>query len=161
VIEVQPDADSFRRVARALADEGDGKELRSQLVRDLRAIMEPAAEEARANVMGLHSGGLPHAGESLRTAVAAGVKVVVRLGNNPVVGIKASKRGMPRGFVNAPKRLNARKGWRHRVFGRDVWVTQVGVPEWFDRPIQRRYKQFQEAVEKALEDVARRIDRKA
>jgi hypothetical protein len=161
VIEVHPDEDSFRRVARALADEGDGKELRRQLIRDLRAIMQPAADEAKANVMGMRSGGLPHAGEPLRSAVAAGVKVVVRLGRNPAVAIKASRNGMPRNFRNAPKRLNERKGWRHKVYGRDVWVTQMGAPEWFDKPIRRRRKHMERAVEKALEDVARRIDRKA
>ena len=158
---VEPDTESFRRVARALADEGDGKELRRELVANLKAIMEPAAEEARANIMGMRSGGLPHAGEQLRSAVAAGVKTYVRTGHNPHVGIKASKRGMPRGFVNAPKRLNEAKGWRHKVFGRDVWVTQIGVPGWFDRPIQRRRKQYERAVQQALENVAKRIDRKA
>jgi hypothetical protein len=161
VIQIEPDEASFRRVARALADEGDGKELRAELVRNLKAVVEPAAEEARANILGMRSGGIPHAGESLRSAVAAGITTYVSLGKNPAVGIKASKRNLPRGFVNAPKRLNSRKGWKHRVFGRDVWVTQLGAPEWFDRPIERRRKQYERAVEKALEDVAHRISRKA
>lgn len=158
---VEPDRASFDRVTRALEDERDGKKLKAQLVSDLEDIVQPAVEEARSNVMAYQTGGLPHEGEPLRSAVAAGVSSYVRLGDHPVVGIEASKTGMPRKFANAPKRLNERRGWRHPVYGTGKWVTQLGAPGWFDDPIQRRMEKYKKAVQKALQDVADRISRKA
>lgn len=158
---VEPDKASFERVIRALDDEKDGKKLKAELVRNLEDALQPAVEEARSNVMAYQTGGLPHEGEPLRSAVAAGVSAYVRLGDKPIVGIEAKKTGMPRGFANAPKRLNERRGWRHPVFGTGKWVTQLGAPGWFDDPIQRRKATYKKAVQKALQGVADRISRKA
>lgn len=160
-IDVEPDQESFNRVIRALRREEDGSKLSRDLVANLKAVMEPAAAEARSNVMAIQSGGLPHAGEPLRSVVAAGVHTYVRTGKNPVVGLEAKKTGLPRNFANAPKRLNSRKGWRHPVFGTGRWVTQRGDPDWFDRPIDQRRDEYRRAVEKALQSVADRIGRGA
>lgn len=158
---VEPDQVSFERVIHALDSEGDGKRLQAQLAHDLHQIMEPAASEAKSNVMSIQTGGSIHEGEPLRPAIAAGVKTYVQLGEKKVVvGIEADQI-QTRGFVNAPKRFNESRGWRHPVFGSDRWVTQRGAPGWFDKPIQRRQAQLKKAVQKALQDVADRISRKA
>jgi hypothetical protein len=159
-VSVEPDKESFERVIRALDNEADGKKLIAQLGRDLHAIMEPAAAEARSNVMAYQTGGLPHAGEPLRPAVASAVHTYVELGEHKaVVGLEADKI-RTRKFFNAPKRLNERKGWRHPTFG-GKWVTQMGAPGWFDRPVQRRQAQLKKAAQKCLQDVADRISRRA
>jgi len=158
---VEPDKASFERVILALESESDGKKLEAELVQNLRDILEPAVAEAKSAVMAVSSGGIPHAGTPLGSAVAAGVDTYVRLGKNPMVGIEAKNTGMPRGFKNAPKRLDSRKGWRHPVFGTDKWVLQMGAPGWFEDAITKRQDKYRKAVEQALQHVADRIARKA
>ena len=74
------------------------------------------------------------------------------------VSVKARKSGMPRGFANAPKRINAQK-FRHPVFGKDRWVEQVGAPGFFDHPLQRDHVAYRAACVRAIEDMADRISR--
>lgn len=155
---IEADRRSFARVERALRDEADGRELRRDLADNLHSALEPAVGAVRAAVMSMATGGLPHAGEPLRVAVAAGVQVEVQLsGRAAGARIVATKHGMPRGFAQAPKRLNARRGWRHKVYGRDVWVRQVGAPGWFDDTLRRGQERYRTAVRVALDRVARRI----
>lgn len=160
-IEVRADQTSFNRVARALRRESDGRELRADLARNIHTALKPAVGEVRSALMSMASAGLPHVGEPLRQAVAARVRSDVRLGG-PAAGarIRVGKTGMPRGFRNAPKRLNSR-GWRHRVYGRDVWVTQIGQPGWFDDTLQHGQARYRVAVQKAMEDSAERVARGA
>jgi hypothetical protein len=74
--------------------------------------------------------------------------------------MRTRRRG-PRGFDNAPKALNNPKGWRHRVFGRDVWVEQRATPtEWFDRATRRRHEQLRDAVLETMQRMAERLARK-
>lgn len=161
MIEVEADQRSFDRAARALSDESDGRELRRDLAADLRDAVQPIVDEQRARVMAIHSGGLPHDGEPLREAVAAGVHTDIRFGGHSAgVRIRASSRGMPRNFRTAPKRLN-QSSWIHRVFGRDVWVEQVGAPNWFDEPPQRHQSRARRAVERAIEKSIRRVSRRS
>jgi len=155
-VEVRADASSFGRVARSLDEESDGEHLRKDLVEGFRAALEPAVDEVRGALMQMASGGLAHAGEPLRLAVAQ--HVVVSVGRRSAA-IRALKTGMPRGFWNAPKRLNQRQ-FRHRVYGRDVWVTQVGAPGWFDDTLQRNQTRYRVAARRALDDMADRIGRK-
>jgi hypothetical protein len=72
--------------------------------------------------------------------------------------VKAFKTRNVRGFPNAPKRTNRAGGWRHPVFGnREVWITQHGKVDWFDRSFQGREGHYKAAVEAAMENMARRI----
>jgi len=156
-------ADDLRDVATALRYEEDGLRLRRALASELRQAVAPAVTQARAEVMSIGSAGLAEKGEPLRNAVARGVRASARLsGDKAGVRVAASKKGMPRGFRNAPKRLNRAGGWRHPVFGnREVWVHQIGKPGWFDDPLQARKAQYRAAAAKVVRDTADRIQRGA
>lgn len=155
---MEVDAEALRALGRALRAEADGKQLRRDLIRELKEPLKPAVAEIRSGVMSLSSSGLPHAGESLRRGVARRITTEVKLsGKFPGVRVKARKTPGLRQFANAPKRLNSPKGWRRRVFGRDVWVTQIGKPHYFDDPLQGRKQVFRRAVEQAMERTAGRI----
>lgn len=156
---MEVDEKDLARLVVALRAEADGKQLGRELARELKAIAEPALQAARGALMSMASSS--HVLPGLRQTVAARTTIRVRLsGKHPGVLIRASKSGMPRGFNNAPKRLNAR-GWRHTVFGDDgVWVTQRGRPGWFDDTIPRFQDVARRAAAKALDDVARRIDQR-
>jgi hypothetical protein len=60
------------------------------------------------------------------------------------------------------KRTNRASGWRHPVYGnRENWVHQRGKLEWFDRAFRGREGMYKQAVEQAMEDMARRIASRA
>lgn len=158
---IEPDHRTFQRVARALEDEADGREWAADMATELHAILEPAVYEVRGALMGMSTGGLDHAGEPLRQAVAANVEALVRFdGKRPGARIRAKRTEQLRGFANAPQRLNSRRGWRHPLFGNyDQWVTQVGAPGWFDDTLRRLRPRLRRAAEEVLRDRARRIAR--
>lgn len=159
---IEPDARQFTRVARALQDEASGDEWTQELASDLHAALEPGVTAVRSAVMGMATGGLPHAGEGLRQAVAAQVESIVRT-SGPRAGarIRAGKPAV-RGFRNAPARLNSLRGWRHPVFGDyDTWVHQTGAPDWFDGTLRRLRPALRAAAEKALDKRAQRISRRS
>lgn len=154
---IEVDETSLTRVVEALRAESDGSGLNRDFVRELREAVEPAAAAARSAILSMGVSGLHHSDPGLRTSIAERVKVDVHLGNHPSVAIRVSKTGMPRGFSNAPKRTNARKGWRHQVFGQDVWVSQRGKPGWFDDTIPKFQPAAERRAARALEKVAERI----
>jgi hypothetical protein len=155
---IEVDERSLARLVAALNSESDGRELGHDLVRELTAVAEPALNAARASLMSMASES--HALPGLRATVARHTRIRVRLsGKHPGVSIRADKSGMPRGFDNAPKRLNSARGWRHMVFGdANTWVTQRGKPGWFDDTISTFKPAARRAAQRALDDVARRID---
>jgi len=154
---IEVDQKSLTALTSALRKEADGKELTRDLVKMLTVAVSPAAAAARTAIHSMSSQGKT-VGPGLRSAVAARVAVQVRTGGrSPGVAIRARKAGMPRGFRNAPKRLNARK-WRHQVYGNpDVYTTQTGRPGWFDATIARHRAAAIKAAEKAMDGMARRI----
>lgn len=154
---VEVDPKSLIRLTTALDAEADGKELTRDLVRGLVAAAEPAKEEARAAILAMPSRGSWEE-PGLRATVASRVMVRVKLRQGSVA-VRAYKTGMPRGFNNAPKRLNSRKGWRRPVYG-GQWVHQLGKPGWFDDAMDRHLGQARRAANDAMDDVAKRIDRK-
>ncbi|MER7002205.1 hypothetical protein ABT297_04040 [Dactylosporangium sp. NPDC000555] len=158
---IEPDRRSFARVAHALDEEADGERLRRDLVAGFEEILDDVMREQKAGLMGMSSAGLPHAGEPLRTAIADRMEVQIKLsGRSAGARIVAHRRGLPRGFGNAPKRTNARS-WRHRVYGRDVWVTQIGAPGWFDDPVKAHRTRYRAAARRVLVDMSQRIARGA
>lgn len=163
---VEVDQGDLTRLVTALNAEADGKGLRRDLVAGLKAAVEPAARQAQASILSMPTGGAAQPGGlvretgSLRTAVAAAVTTQVRTSGSRagVFGI-AGKTGMPRGFVNAPKRLNSAR-WRHPVLGTGQWVWQVGKPRWFDDPMDAARPAAQAAAQQALDAVADRIQQR-
>lgn len=155
------DSEDLRDLARALSAETNGKALRRDLAKNLRAALEPAKVEVRANLMSMASAGVPVDGPPLRTAILKNMKADARLtGRSAGARLRIRKKGMPRGFNNAPKRLNRKAGWRHKVWGRDVWVQQFGKPDYFDDATTRRRGEYRRAVIAAMNECARRIARK-
>lgn len=157
--EVTMDKASERRVLRGLDGEKSGRRLREDLAKEFDEALGPAQDEVKGALFAMSDGGLPTAGEPLRQAVAAHIITDVHLGANSArVSIRALKDGMPRDFWNAPKRLNQRS-WRRRVYGRDVWVTQIGAPGWFDDTLHRHETRYRLAARRALDKMAERIGR--
>lgn len=156
-IELTVDQRALQALARAARAESDGKALRRDLIRTLRAPADAVVSEIQAGVMSAPGGG-SHAGVPLRSTVARNIRSEVRLsGRNTGVRIRAKRTPGVRGFAQAPKRLNSPKGWRHRVFGRDVWTVQYGKPQYFDDPPKAHRAEFRAAVVTAMRAMAERI----
>ena len=160
-VEVVPPRRQMDSLARALDREANGQQFARDLSTNIHEALQPLVTTVQGAVLGMSTGGLPHGGQPLRTAVAQQVESYVRLsGKSPGAGVRVRKYGMPRGFNNAPRRLNARKGWRHPVFGNtNVWVHQVGEPGWFDDNTTRFAGRYRVAVKRAMDDMAERIAR--
>ncbi|MFG2276974.1 hypothetical protein ACGFNY_45365 [Streptomyces chartreusis] len=150
-------------LVRALRAEEDGKQLRKDLAKNMREALKPGAAEAKSSIMAMPTQAARPVTPALRTAIAKKIRPEVKLGGRwSGARVKAFKTKNIRGFPNAPKRTNRAGGWRHPVFGnRDVWVTQHGKRDWFDDAFKGREGIYREAVEQAMEDMARRIANRA
>lgn len=150
------DQRNLQRAAIALKAEVDGKTLRSELMRDLRRVADPLVQELKSSIetAPTHSAFL---GEPLRQGIADKIKPIVRLtGRSTGVSIRAMKTPGIRRFSGAARAFN-KPGFRHRVFGKNVWVPQVGKPGWFDRTTEAKKEEFATAVRSAVEALAKRI----
>jgi hypothetical protein len=159
LVEVDTTTDGFRELAWRLGLEVDGKRLQRDLAGKLRAALEPAKGAALASLASIPSKGLSQA-EPLRAAIAGQMVVSARL-SGTMAGARVRVKKGPARFRSAPKRLNRRGGWRHRVYGRNVWVHQVGKPDWFDGPMKAGREGYRRAVHAAMQDAAGRITRGA
>jgi hypothetical protein len=154
---IEVDRRSLTLLVRALRREADGKAMARDLIKEQRVVAQPALEAVRAAILSMPS--ISTVAPGLRQTVARKTRISVRTtGRRAGVSIRALKTGMPREFKNAPKRLNARQGWRHPVFGnRDRWVSQVGKPGWFDDTLTAQRPAIIRAVSRVLEHAANRI----
>lgn len=153
--------DGLAALVRAIRAEEDGKQLRKELAANMRDALKPGAQQAKDSIMGMVS--LHGAAPALRTSIARKIRPEVKLGGRwSGARVKVFKTKNIRGFPNAPKRTNRASGWRHPVYGnRDVWTHQRGKLEWFDRAFRGREGLYKQAVEQAMEDMARRIANRA
>lgn len=159
------DQRALKAVMKAIRQEEDSKQLRKDLVGDIKDALTPLQEKVRASILSMESGGLGHEGGGLEEAIAEKIVIEVRTGGRATgAGLKAKRKGMPRGFEHAPRRTNAKK-WRHPVYPRvtsggvavDVWVDQVGKPRWFDDTIRDNRTEFTEHIRAAIVKMARRL----
>lgn len=150
-------------LVRAIRAEADGKELRKELAKNMREALKPAAVEAKNAIMAMPTSGIMPTAPALRTSIARKIRPEVKLGGRwSGARVKAFKTKNVRGFPNAPKRTNRAGGWRHPVWGdREKWVQQEGKIDWFDDAFKGREGRYKEAVEQAMEDMARRIVNRA
>lgn len=149
---------ALQELARALKEHEDGKKIRRELAKNLREALQPAITQIKAGLWGVGSGDIKPDGEPLRTAVAKNIKAEARLtGRSTGARVRAKKTPHVRGFANAPKRLNRRKGWRHPLFGHNIWVQQMGNPGYFDDPLQERRDDYRKAILQVMEDTAKKI----
>lgn len=152
--------DKLESVVLALQQEEDGKQLKRDLGQQLKEAVEPALPIIRGELMAM--GGSVVAEPGLRTSVASAMSTRVRYsGSSPGVRVAISRKGMPRGFTDAARRINQGE-WGHPVFGRaGSEVTQRGAYQFFDRPLQDRKEEMRRAVEQALDQLAERLSRRA
>ena len=159
----QQDLVSLRAVMRA---ESDGKKLEAELRTAFKTALAEIVPEIQRGVLEYHNAGLSvESGgslggdrDSLGEAVAAGVKVGVSLsGRLTGARIYISKKGMPRGFKNAPRDLNKEGGWEHPGYGGRGKYKQVGPVGFFDKPIQRKLTRARELCQGVMDQMAARI----
>ncbi|WP_239149481.1 hypothetical protein [Streptomyces sp. SID12501] len=150
-------------LVRAIRAEEDGKALRKDLAKNMREALKPGAAEAKSSIMAMPSSGIMPTAPALRSSIARKIRPEVKLGGRwSGARVKAFKTKNIRNFPNAPKRTNRASGWRHPVYGnRDQWVQQRGKIDWFDRSFEGRANGYRDAVEQAMEDMARRIASRA
>jgi len=158
-VEYTVDQKAVHVIAAAMKAEEDGKALRRDLLREMRAVGKPLVPELQSAVRSVPA--VTTAAPGLRDAVAAGIKVGVRMSGKST-GIKVTVGATPgvRGFRFAGRALNRAKGWRHPVFGRDKWVQQAGK-QWFEPPLLARRDEVRTAVLTAVESMAQRIAARA
>lgn len=149
-------------LVRAIRAEEDGKALRKDLAKNMREALKPAAAEAKSGILSMATAGHSTA-PALRPAIAKKIRPEVKLGGNwSGARVKAFKTKNIRNFPNAPKRTNRARGWRHPAWGnRENWVTQRGKALWFDDAFEGRANQYTQAVQDAMEEMARRIASRA
>lgn len=145
--------------ASLLAADGH-KELRAALLREIRAEAKPLVRDVRSAAMSIPSKG-GHAGPSLRAAIAAATGLQIRLsGNSAGVSVRTKKTPGIRKFAMAGRQMN-RESWRHPVYGRAVWVTQLGRPGWFDNTTAEHRPAITAGVVRAVEETATLIAARA
>lgn len=148
--------DKLESLMLRIAEETDARQLKRDLSEQLQQAVEPALPIIRGELMAM--GGAVTASPPLRATVAAGLKTKVRSsGASPGVRVSIGRKGMPRGFEDAARRIN-QGAWLHPIFGRPgSAITQIGAVDFFDRPLQNRREELRKAVEQALDDMAARI----
>lgn len=161
-VELTVEQQGLADFAKALKAEADGKQLRKDLSKQLKAALDPIKEQAKSNLLGIASAGLTR-GQPLRQTVANQLKAEARLSSrNAGARLRVRRKGMPRGFTNAPKALNNPQGWRRQVFSSGVFVQQIAVPtEWFDRAARDGRKGAQAAAMEAVDQMRQRIIKRA
>lgn len=154
--EVDKQRNGLTALSRALAAESDGKALKRDLAKRLRAVMQPVREQVVRRLMS--TGGASHEGQSLRQAVAKQTRAGVRFsGRNTGVNLVQRTRGMPRGFNMAGRAMNRAEGWQAHATARQ----HARPAEWFDQPAKASTDEARRATMEAMEDMARRLAERA
>jgi hypothetical protein len=156
MIELSLDQLALEFVEGAIAEEQDGKRLKRDFGEQLKLAVEPALPIIRGELMSM--GGTLPTSPPLRTSVIAAMSTKVRYsGASPGVRVAISRKGMPRGFTDAARKIN-QGAWLHPLWGREgTAVTQLGVDDFFDRPLRDRRPEMRDAIERAVEAMAQRI----
>lgn len=158
--ELSVDQQAVKRLARVMRAEGDGKQLRKELIAELKDAVEPGVSAVQDRLRSIpRRSGTTASSPALGSYLAARVKPQVRLsGRSPGVRVRIGQTPKLRGFSMAARRLN-RKSWRRPVFGdTETWVTQESpIPGYFDETLAKDRPKYRAAVIAALEKMARRI----
>ena len=154
-------AAKLRAVAELLREAQVDGVVRRAIVKDLRAPATAVAARQRAAVRAL-SGAAP---SEWKSHAAANVRVDMFVNTRrPSTSIRLRRSAS--GPARRPGWNLNRGEWRHPVFGRrdQPWVVQRVTPGWFDKTGQAAKPAFLVAagiaLEKATQDLARRIDAK-
>lgn len=157
-VEVKVDASVLQILGKTLKAEADGALLRKDLIADLRLAVVPGVSAVKSKLSAIPHPSAASASPALGSYLATQVKSQVRLsGRSAGVKVRVRKTPNVRNFAQAAKRLN-RSGWRHKVFGRDVWVEQVSpIPGYFDRTLMDGKPRYRAAVLAAIAKMQARL----
>lgn len=172
-------AGQLQELSRALRAAGRG-ELRKKLRREIADAGRPVVAEVREAVLRLPvkgtrgGGGAARRGHAVgrtrtpRSAAAAAAREHgLRRSVAAATSLSITARGirivvsgakLPPQQRSLPRHMDSPKGWRHPVFGRDVWVHEQAGP-WFASTIGRRAPVFRTAVLKAMDAVSDELAR--
>lgn len=161
-------ADRYKALSRRVKKAANGKDLQRKLTKAIRKEGGPALAAVRAawltvdvtslppNDRGGH--GRPDTATGLRARVAraTGISATQR-----GIAIKVPGRRVDPKYPSLPFYLNGLprgKPWRHRVFGRDVWVGQKGQ-EVFAPTLKSFSPAWRNGCEDAMDEFVAEIDR--
>lgn len=154
--------EGLQKLARAMAREANGKQLRKDLTAQLKTAVAPAVSAVAGKLQAIPHNSATQASPALGSYLASRVRVQVHLGGQRAgVAVRIGQTVRIRGFRNAARRLN-RDAWRHPVFTREgraeVWVEQHSpIPRYFDETLGRDRDRYRAAVLDALARAAVRM----
>jgi hypothetical protein len=141
-------ADQLYRLARELAKQSDGRELKKDLLRKIRTAALPLRAEVRANL----AANLPKRGGLNRDEARARIGLRNRTtGKSAGVRLQVARKGrdlqrLDRGIV------------RHPLFGdRRHWYSQHVSPRLISDPVVAARPRIRRAVIAAMDDIAKQI----
>lgn len=162
-MEVKVDDRGLRELAAAIREEANGKQLRKDLIKSLRTAVEPGvrAVQGRLRSMPHHSHLASAPTPGLGTYLAGRTRAQVKLtGRSAGVAVRIPQTPQLRGFKFAARRLD-RGHWRHQVFGKGIWVSQVSpIPNYMDTTLTRDKAKYRAAVVAAMDDMRDRLGRR-
>lgn len=144
------------KLKRAMGEASNGKQLKRQVSKRLRTVIQPLVQEQKLRVLRLPSKG-GHS-QGLRQAVARQTRAATKWsGKNVGVQVIQRARAMPRDFRFAGRALNRAEGWHPTTLGGEVVHQQARPVEWFDAPVSGARKRAQQEVRTALKETAAKI----
>ena len=151
----------LRAVGAMMTAEANSWHLRRDLGAGIREVAGPIVDAQKVRVKAIPSNGITE--EPIREAVVGSLGINIRFsGYQAGVTITAKQTPNVRGFAMAPRRLNARRGWRHPFFGdKSRWYQQYGDPGWFSEPPFEHLAEFNAAALAAVVAMEARIISKA
>jgi hypothetical protein len=147
---------AMNHMARVFGVAAGGKQLKRELSKQLRQLMNPLVQARRQSVLSLPSKG--HSGPSMRQAIARQTRAATRWrGRNTGISIIQRARGMPRDFSMAGRAFNREEGWNPTALGGVQVHQQVTPAKWFDSMERGDRPRVRQAVIEALEDTAAKM----
>lgn len=151
--------DALPVLAKAMRAEADGKQLRKELIAEMRTALAPGVSAVQSKLRAIPRSATDTASPALGIYLASRVRTQVRLsGKSAGVKIRIPQTPQLRGFRFAARRLN-RDAWRHPVFGnRENWVEQQSpIQGFFDDTLRPDRAKMRGAVIHAMNKMAFRI----
>ena len=157
-IELTVDARQLKALAARIRREEASKQLRKDLVVGIRAAVAPGVSLVQGKLRAIPHNSAANPSPSLGTYLASRTRPQVKLvGWSAGVRVRIPQTPQLRGFKLAARRLN-RTHWRHKVFGREVWVEQQSpIPGFFDDTLFAERDKYRAAVFAAVHKMANRL----
>jgi hypothetical protein len=136
-------AEQLAALSKALKAAGE-KDLQRELSKAITTATRPVIAEARRSALNT----LPRRGGLAAKVAKSSMRTQRRVAGVRILAKNAYALGrMDKGQV------------RHRVFGRDVWVTQQVRPGWWTKPTEAAGPEVRKAILEAMDAVAAKIAR--